>query len=278
MLPTSAHNNLKSALRWAFSGGVLLLILLCAPGCKRSDNLHYSPQSDPSADGHLSIAFLKSYCLAESQVVTRGYYIEGLITANDLYGEYPHGVVIEDKSGGIEVGVGGGELFRHYPIGRMLRIYCEGLALADYGGKVILGAPPTGEYLTDRIEGHEREEHLRLLDDPATSPTPLPFEICDARHEVVGRYVELRRVRVVEAEAGVCWCERDSLGEPITTTRHLVDRAGDTLDIYLPATVSYATEQIPSGELHCSGILDYFNRRYQLRLVNRGYNAMSNEQ
>lgn len=249
------------------------MLLLCGvlAGCRADEGIAYSPHSNPEGQGCLSIAYLKSLCRSESSLIRTDCYIEGLITANDLYGEYPNGLVLEDRSGGIEVSVAGRELFRHYPIGRTLRIFCEGLALADYGGKVILGAAPTGEYPADRICSDERPLRLHLLEDAPRTPEPLTITISEASLRLVGRYVMLNKLRVAEGEKGLPWCERDSLtGEPIATTRHLVDRAGDTLDLYLPGSVIYNSEEIPSQEVRCAGILDYFNRRFQLRPVNRG--------
>lgn len=249
---------------------VLLCLLLGAvSACNRSSELAYRP--DDRTEEHLSIAYLKSLCRAESHPIRSTCYVEGVITANDLYGEYTQALVIEDASGGIEIEVEGRELFRHFPIGRHLRIFCEGLVLADYGGKVILGAAPTGEYLTDRISERDRELHLHLLEREAQSPEPLRMEICEARLTDVGRYVALSDVAFSEEEKGLRWCESDPLtGETLATTRHLVDRAGDTLDLYLPATITYASEPLPVEELCCYGILDYFNRRFQLRITNRG--------
>ncbi len=252
--------------------------MLCATlsACRAEEEFAYTSHSDPEGQGCLSIAYLKTLCRGESHLIAIDCCIEGLITANDLYGEYSHALVLEDQSGGIEVSVEGKELFRHYPTGRTLRIFCQGLALADYGGKVILGAAPTGEYPADRIGAEELTLRLQLLDDAPRSPRPLPITLRDASLKLVGRYVELEALRVAEAEEEIPWCTQDSLtGEPLTTTRHLVDRAGDTLDLYLPATITYASELIPTEEVRCAGILDYFNRRFQLRPVNRSIWANS---
>lgn len=266
MVPTS---HIERWMEKLLRGLLSLSLFLAVSACDRSEALEYTPGIDTKE--HLSIAYLKSLCRAESHTIRTDCYIEGLITANDLYGEYTQALVVEDASGGIEIEVEGRELFRHYPVGRTLRIFCEGLALGDYGGKVILGAAPTGEYLTDRISENDRALRLHLLEHTPVSPTPRHITIAEARLAWVGRYVALSDLEVVESRTGARWCECNPLsGAPITTTRHLVDAAGDTLDLYLPATISYATEPLPSGRVCAYGILDYFNRRFQLRPVNRG--------
>ncbi len=254
---------------------LLVAIVLLLIGCRNEEPLRYSELGQ--VEEHLSIARLKSLCRGASHRITQSVMIEGVITANDQYGEYEQALVIEDESGGIEIGVAGKRLFLHYPIGATLRILCEGLALGDYGGKVILGAPPTGTYITDRIDERDRPLRLHLTDKAEQTPRPALRTIREADLTDVGRYVTIEKVVVKEAFSSPCWCEPDTLTEGFqATTRHLIDRHGDTLDLYLPATTTYASEPIPTSALDCSGILDYFNHRFQLRLVNRGFHAVDN--
>lgn len=253
------------------------LLSLTAVGCAPESELEYSPSSNSEVAECISIAYLKSLGRGESLTLNRSCYIECMVVANDLYGEFEQQLVVCDASGGIEVEVEGYQLYRHYPIGLTLRIFCEGLALGDYGGKWILGAAPTGEYVTDRIPKSEQAHHLRPLSDPYTSPKALPLTLQELRWSLVGSYVRLERVRILEAEGTVPWCERDpESGEFITTIRHLIDEDGQTIELYCPASCCYASEPMPQGRLDCYGILDYFNGQYQLRIVNRG--VVSNEQ
>lgn len=247
------------------------LWMLLAVGCERTDDLRYSSTSDPEAAECISIASLKSLGRGESLTLNRNCHIEGWVVANDLYGEFEQSLVVEDESGGIEVQVEGHRLYRYYPIGLRLRIFCEGLALGEYGGKWILGAAPTGEYVTDRIAEQERERYLHPLNDPYTPPQAMPISLGELRSALIGRYVVIRGVRILEAGGGALWCEYDPLsGEYLTTTRHLTDTEGRTIDLYCPAGCTYASEPLPEGLLDCYGILDYFNEQYQLRIVNRG--------
>lgn len=240
-------------------------------GCESESNLAYSSTSDPEAAECISIASLKSLGRGESLTLKRNCHIEGWVVANDLYGEFEQSLVVEDESGGIEVEVEGLRLCRHYPVGLKLRIFCEGLALGNYGGKWILGAEPTGEYVTDRIAEQERERYLHPLDDPYTAPQASPITLDKLQPALIGRYVSLKGVRILEADGGSVWCEQDPLsGAYIATTRHLTDEEGRTINLYCPGSCTYASEPLPKGLLDCYGILDYFNEQYQLRLVNRG--------
>ena len=70
----------------------------------------------------------------------------------------------------------------------------------------------------------------------------------------------------------------DSLtGEPIAvaTVRHLVDPRGDTIDVYTSPYADFVQSPLPSGSGSIEGLLGYFNRCYQLRILNSYHIAMT---
>lgn len=97
---------------------------------------------DPPA-GTATIDALKSRCTGEQAAVTEDITVEGVVTGNDLYGEFYKTLVVEDTSGGISIAVDATELYVDYPVGTAVTIHCNGLFLCDYGGKVMLGTRPT---------------------------------------------------------------------------------------------------------------------------------------
>ncbi|MEG1623182.1 MAG: DUF5689 domain-containing protein [Alistipes sp.] len=243
-----------------------LLLLLLA--CDRSSTLRYDEISQ--GEQLVSIAFLRSLCRGDSHPITRPLIIQGAVTANDLFGEYEKTLVVEDRSGGIEIQIDASFLAKDYPIGTPLTIFCNGLALGDYGGEVILGKAPTTIYVVDRIPQQELTRFIRI-DPLVVTPIhaqPLCFEqLC---LPLVGSYVCFEEIRFAEEEVGHAWCNCDpETGAFITTQRHLVDGNLDTLQVRVLASCTYATEPVPSGTGSVSGILSYFNRAYQLRITNR---------
>ena len=141
--------------------GSLLLFVLQA--CGNASSLEY--ESGDGTARHVSIAYLKSLCRGVLYPVTEDLWIEGCVVGNDLYGEFSDALVVEDESGGIEVLIDAKRLYRTFDAGSTVRVYCNGLALGDYGGKVQLGFPPTAEYILDRISAESLGRHVRRIGD-----------------------------------------------------------------------------------------------------------------
>ena len=109
--------------------GSLLLFVLQA--CGNASSPEY--ESGDGTARHVSIAYLKSLCRGVLHPVTEDLWIEGCVVGNDLYGEFPDALVVEDESGGIEVLIDAKRLYRTFDSGSTVRVYCNGLALGDYG-------------------------------------------------------------------------------------------------------------------------------------------------
>ena len=118
---------------------LLFVSLLWAGSCDKADEPGYMPGPDAV---FMSIAHLKSLCTKASVTLTRDIRLRCVVTANDHYGEFDRTLVVADASGGIEVAVDAADLYRDYPLGANLTLYCNGLALGDYGGKIQLGTTP----------------------------------------------------------------------------------------------------------------------------------------
>lgn len=148
--------------------GSLLLFVLQA--CGNASSPEY--ESGDGTARHVSIAYLKSLCRGVLHPVTEDLWIEGCVVGNDLYGEFPDALVVEDESGGIEVLIDAKRLYRTFDSGSTVRVYCNGLALGDYGGKVQLGLPPTAEYILDRISAESLGRHVRRIGDGSVDFVP----------------------------------------------------------------------------------------------------------
>ena len=246
--------------------GSLLLFVLHA--CGNASSPEY--ESGDGTARHVSIAYLKSLCRGVLHPVTEDLWIEGGVVGNDLYGEFPDALVVEDESGGIEVLIDAKRLYRTFDSGSTVRVYCNGLALGDYGGKVQLGLPPTAEYILDRISAESLGRHVRRIGDGSVDFVPRELSFGEVAASRIATYVRFRRVRFAHEEVGLPFCLRDSeTGRLLATDRHLVDERNDTLIVRFAASCTYAEEPAPAGMGTVSGVLDYFNGNYMLRITNR---------
>lgn len=250
---------------WCWLGSFLLFV-----SC--SEGLSYGPQPNPEAREQVSIAYLKTLAAERLQPIRQSLYIEGEITANDHFGEFPEALFVQDPTAAIELRINASNLYLEYPLGRRLRIFCDGLYIGSEHGKLLLGeAPKEGLWITG-IAAADLPRRLHPLADPTQLVAPLELSIPMLDRLQLGLLVTLRDLHIAEADGERCWCDRDPLsGEALTTYHHLQDEAGGELLLYAPASCSYADEPLPVGRGSFCGILDYREDAFCLRPMGRGF-------
>lgn len=231
--------------------------------CNKATKLEFGDRNGEFA----SIAHLKSYSRGSSTLLTQDLKIEGIVTANDIRGEFPKALVVEDATGGIEIVVDRSALADLFPLGAQVTVYCSGLALGEYGGKIQLGAFPTGDYSVDRIAREEVGRYIRCTSLNAGTRFPRTVSAAELGIADADTYVRFENVRF--REAGEPWCCRDAETGALTTTRRtLVDGTGTEFPVRVLPSCHYAAEPIPQGIGTVNGIVDYFNGDLSLRIIN----------
>lgn len=230
-----------------------------------------NPLSNDTTDTfsqEVSIAHLKSLCKGDHYRIVNDYTIRGVVVATDWLGELNKSIIISDKSGGIEVAIDAKNISEHLPIYSEVTILCNGLMLARIGGKIELGAAPTGDFPLDNIDSEMLNRYIRIVgvcEDFA--PTTKRFSEINAGD--VSSVIRFDNIRICEAEQGLKWCDTDENGTPITTFRTFVDSGGNTLEIRTLSSCIYALEAIPTNEITVIGVIDFSDNRYFLRIVNK---------
>ena len=216
----------------------------------------------------VSIAHLKSLAKSESYTITDDISIEGYVVANDLFGEYHKSIVISDESGGIEIAIDTNKSATQFPISARVVVYCSGLTIGDYGGRLTLGATPAGHYTVDRISAKDISRYFLVDKSVPKAIEPTRLNINEIAEEHIGNYIRMDDV-TFSSQAGMSWCDKEpASGEYITTERTLHDRKGNALAVRTIAECLYRSEKIPSGYGVVCGIVEYFNGEYSLRIVN----------
>lgn len=242
---------------------VIAVAAICFAACSKSE-----PDYDDNPRGTVSIAHLKTLCTAESVTVTHDISITGYVAANDLYGEYDRAIVICDDSGGIEISVDSHRTAEIFPIAARITVHCTSLALGDYGGRITLGAIPTGEYSVDRIAEDDFSRYFRIDTSSPQAVNPVVTDIESINPALAGTLIQIENV-TFGSEAGLAWCDTDpATGDHIDTSRTVTDRNGRTLSVRTITECEYRDEKIPTGYGTLRGILEYFNGEYSLRIAN----------
>ncbi len=248
---------------------LVLTISLLALSCEGGSGLRYPEGSGngaetPAAD--TSIAFLKSLCSDRACTITEDMTIAGTVVANDWLGEFYKSIVVVDATAGIEVSIDSSRIYRDIPVYSKVTIFCNGMALGRVGGKVVLGAPPTGDFPVDAIPELFISRYIRI---DARNHKVEPLERTTATIDVneISSCIRLRGVSIHGDRGNGLWCELSD-GEPVTTTRRIADDAGGTLAIRTDGRCLYAEEPLPEGKFTVTGILDYSGGEYYLRIAN----------
>ncbi len=246
----------------AFISLLLAALLGCAVGCSRSDGWDDPEKEEPET---YSIAWLKSQGKGESRLLTEAIVVRGRVVANDRFGEWSRALVIEDETGGITIFADAARLADRYPFGATVVLYCNGLRLYDYGGKIVVGAEPSAYGFG--IAEEAVASHLHRGEDRPSAPEPRVVSLDGIRTELVDTYVQVRNVRFCERGS---WCDRDpETGRYVDTERTIVDEAGHTFLVRTSGGCLYAKEPLPEGKGSICGVVDCFNGKYTLRVVNR---------
>lgn len=257
---------LRGKLSVAAKAAALAVAVAVVCGCADRAAGEYAQQPY----GTVSIAHLKSLATAESTTVTDDVSITGYVVANDLYGEFYKTIVVCDTSGGIEIAVDSATTATLFPISARITVHCSGLALGDYGGRIMLGARPAGGYTADRISVADFARYFVVDKAAPAAPDPLRITLGELAPEHIDRLIELRNVTFADA-AGHAWCDTDpATGDYITTSRELHDGEGRSIAVRTIAQCLYRAEKIPSGYGAVRAVVEYFNGEYSLRIANHG--------
>lgn len=215
-----------------------------------------------------TIASLKAYCHKQVTPIVDPISIQGTVTGNDLYGEFPNELVIEDASGGITIAANHASLADNYPLGCVVTIHCSGLVLRDYGGKIELGYAADDPTDPVSIPEEELPRYLRREHPEKGRPKPVRLTFSELEVHRMDTYIRFDGVRFVDPL--VPWCDTDSTTGRMQTTEHTItDAQGRTCVVRTSGACTYATELVPLGTSSLCGILDYFNGKFALRITNR---------
>lgn len=235
---------------------LLSLLTSCNNGPDHNNNV---------ISGVVSIAHLKSLCANRLAEIHSDISICGTVIANDQFGELYKSFIIADDTGGVQVALDKLNLYRQIPLFSRVEIFCNGMTLGRVGGKVTLGAYPTGEFIVDNISEEMLNRYIKVYGTAEQEPVR-KRKICDIGIHDISTLVQLDGVHVTDRGCGT-WCETKD-GEYIDTSREIEDEQGNRLQLRIRGLCHYAGEPIPSGVMTLKGIIDYAGGEYYLRIAN----------
>lgn len=207
-----------------------------------------------------SVAALKEMYTGYPRLLTEDINLSLWVGSSDRYGNFHGSLTAQDATGGIEIKIDCPELFRYFPQRARIHVRCQGLWLGASGGGICLGTRPTSGYSVDRIPEQLVPAHITVSGDNAVTAPAASVTIGALDASMIFTLVGLSDVEFIEQETLSTW---GSTGQ--NTVRHIVDRKGDTLDVYIAAWAEFAGKRLPSGSGYIEGILNCYSGRYSLR-------------
>ncbi len=269
------YRCMKSALTFTMCLFVLYAMVACEPPAVQilTDNSSTNDGlNEPLLDIDCStIGYLKSLYGGSATPIKSDISIEGVVTVNDVFGEFYHSIVVEGEDDAIVVCCDVEGLGLLFPVGSTVKILCGGLWLGASGDIIQLGLKPEGESNVGGLSRADIDLHIKKSGEQSICPTIVT--IGQLSRVNISRYVMVENVEFVTPEDGnYKFCERDPISrQPLETTHLLRDRYGREVEVVVGSSVSYADDRLPSGYITITAILESFDGKYRLRIANCGY-------
>ena len=197
------------------------------------------------------------------------YVIAGRIVSSDKAGNIYKNLMIEDETAGLTVAVDKTKLYQDYKIGQMLTIDCTGLYIGGYGNCMQLGGEPQpGKEQPGRVDEEIFTAHSFVYGFPeAVAPQVVTIPEIDAARKDNVSFLAMQS-RLVKFEN----MEFETPGEPLavqgsSTSRYAFDENGNRLQLYNSGQSTIWANTLPSGKGDIVGILSFYNKDWQLLLI-----------
>lgn len=244
------------------------------------DDFERPPMVVPTAKRHANttIAELKTkFYTGESNYATlvekrddgTDYIIKGRVISSDQAGNFFKQLVIEDETGAIQVNIDSYDLYKTYQYGQEIVIDVTGLYVGAYGKLMQIGSTPNNNYpgriasdlATKQIEVNGLAEPEKIVAGEYTIAAL--NDLISNQEEFLAKQCCLVSIKdVTFKDAGkATLADKDK-----NTSRTISDGTGDMI-VYTSGYSDFYDYYCPEGKGTIVGILSFFNRSWQIRLI-----------
>lgn len=293
--------NLKHLLRDIALSGLALVTAAGITGCK--DDFDTPPVDIPVAtmQPNSTIAEVKAdlwddatnyAVLVPQKADGSDYIVHGRVISSDASGNIYKSLVIQDETGALPFSVNQNSLYNTYRVGQEIVVNLTGAYIGKYAGYEQIGGYGTynGTPQTSFMSYEDFQGRAELNGLPEPSMTVIPADgakpefskgiyclVADlaslpstpaGQQAWQGQLIELRNVHFEGGGSEPYVAPEDYNATPNrkSTSRTLVDAAGNTITVRNSGYASFAQDIMPSGNGTVRGILSYFNNSWQLLL------------
>lgn len=196
--------------------------------------------------------------------------IRGRVVSSDECGNIYKTLVIEDGTAAIPVLINAVNLYRTFPFGQEVAVNLLGLCIGNYMGYLQIGEPSSDGYISFMpTELFAPSRQYQLIGNPAETVVPTPTDLSVLVNALPvpselarwqARYVTVSGISFTEQNVPLS----ESHG---TTTNHTIyDKDNHRIVVRTSGYATFRATLTPKGVGSLSGVLSYYNGRWQLML------------
>lgn len=186
------------------------------------------------------------------------WYVEGVVTANDISGNIYKKIYLQDETAGIDVEIEMTKNSHKYPVGQRLVVSLKGLAIGLYGGQPQIAGQ--GNNVVKRLYEPECDAHFFRKGYASHAHMPEPELITINKLEFspkryVGKLVRIDSVRF--EDPGLTFATAGDAGNG--SNRNIIDKFNNSLVCRNSTKAMFANDIIPDGYGSVVGIVGIYN-------------------
>lgn len=222
------------------------------------DNPRFEVTGPEVPEVNTTIAELKAMCTSNLIQITSNIVIEGVIVADDQFGNIYKTIYVADETGGIPFKINAYDIYETHPVGTKVVIDCQNFYLGTYGNLVQLGTIYNGSI--GQISATDFANKV-FITETGLTVEPTVTTIPEFSDSMLGTLIKLENVHF--QTTGVNYTNGSS-----STSRTLVDVNGNTVVVYTSNYADFANSPLPTGSGTFVAVLSKYYNNYQLIIRN----------
>ena len=237
---------------------IITLLIFSVTFFSCSRDFDAPPLNEPQyeGEGNISIAELKEkYAeVKDAQLIEFDYVLQATVTANDKSGNIFKQIYVEDKTGGINIGLDQNSMYTTFAVGQELFIELHGLYMVEYGDELQIAYKGT---TANRIPWETAQTHLFLNGWPTqkVEPTVLTLDQLSDKH--VNTFVRVNDIYFQNGGKNT-FAKEEGYGEEF-----IKDAKGNSIMVRTSSYANFSNQILPEGYGDIQGILGRFNGNWQ---------------
>ena len=227
----------------------------------RKDGITADPCSPANIGNFITIQQLKDmYASGALSQINTDIAIKGLVSGNDISGNFFKFFYLQDATGGIRININKTNLYTdsRFRIGRELSVKLKDLYIAKRDGEFQIGQPfqnSVGQIAEADAYKYFFEASSALQNVPVTKRT-----IPQVSHQDIGRLITIDDVQFIDGDVGTTYAAGT------TTNRTLTDCAGNKIILRTSNFANFAGNTVDGGKGSITAIVSYYapTNQYQL--------------